>query len=373
MAEGEAQPIIKKVKKVSGGGHHGGAWKVAYADFVTAMMAFFLLMWLLNATSEEQRSGIADFFSPAIPISDSSAGGTGMFGGNSTFSSKDFTDVTFGGSRDAYKKDKEDPEDGDADAKSAETSGDSQGLDGDQPGAGLGDLAGALQRRDGVSDEQNGERLFGAGPREEVEAGFGPDPEREAGFGPDPDDNEGFGVDDADGEGAGPTPLINDANALSSEEIVQRALENAMNALQQSGDENELLDHLSLKVTPEGLMVEIADRDGAPLFAIGSAQPSQKMLDLIAVIAPIVQSLANPIAIAGHTDASPFAGRGDYGNWELSSDRANAARRLLVGAGFPIERIARVSGSADRDLLNPDDPNAPQNRRIAITLLRSPE
>ena len=87
-AQGNVAPvIIKKKKKVGGGdGHHGGAWKVAYADFVTAMMAFFLLMWLLNATTEQQRKGISDYFSPTIPISRISGGGDGSFGGDSVFS-----------------------------------------------------------------------------------------------------------------------------------------------------------------------------------------------------------------------------------------------------------------------------------------------
>lgn len=89
MAEPEnnARPLIVKRKKViAGGGHHGGAWKVAYADFVTAMMAFFMLMWLLNATTEQQRKGIADYFSPTIPITRISGGGDGAFGGDSPFS-----------------------------------------------------------------------------------------------------------------------------------------------------------------------------------------------------------------------------------------------------------------------------------------------
>lgn len=86
-AQGNVAPVIIKKKKVSGGdGHHGGAWKVAYADFVTAMMAFFLLMWLLNATTEQQRKGIADYFSPTIPINRISGGGDGDFGGSSVFS-----------------------------------------------------------------------------------------------------------------------------------------------------------------------------------------------------------------------------------------------------------------------------------------------
>lgn len=86
-AQANARPIIIKRKKVvGGGGHHGGAWKVAYADFVTAMMAFFMLMWLLNATTEQQRKGLADYFSPSIPISRTSGGGDGAFGGDSVFS-----------------------------------------------------------------------------------------------------------------------------------------------------------------------------------------------------------------------------------------------------------------------------------------------
>jgi len=80
------RPIIKKKKIINAAGHHGGAWKVAYADFVTAMMAFFLLMWLLNATSEEQREGIAAYFNPGIPVFSQTGGGSGMFGGDTTFS-----------------------------------------------------------------------------------------------------------------------------------------------------------------------------------------------------------------------------------------------------------------------------------------------
>ncbi len=84
--EANAPVIIKRKKVVGGDGHHGGAWKVAYADFVTAMMAFFMLMWLLNATTEQQRKGIADYFTPTIPINRISGGGDGMFGGDSVFS-----------------------------------------------------------------------------------------------------------------------------------------------------------------------------------------------------------------------------------------------------------------------------------------------
>jgi chemotaxis protein MotB len=93
-----APVIIKRKKNVIGGGHHGGAWKVAYADFVTAMMAFFMLMWLLNATTEKQRKGIADYFSPNLPVSRISGGGDGMFGGDSVFSEDLLAQSGLGGS-----------------------------------------------------------------------------------------------------------------------------------------------------------------------------------------------------------------------------------------------------------------------------------
>ncbi|NJS37759.1 MAG: OmpA family protein [Rhodobacteraceae bacterium] len=96
-AQGNAPVIIKRKKVVQGGGHHGGAWKVAYADFVTAMMAFFLLMWLLNATTEKQRKGISDYFNPTIPVNRISGGGDGAFGGDSVFSEETMANTGTGG------------------------------------------------------------------------------------------------------------------------------------------------------------------------------------------------------------------------------------------------------------------------------------
>ncbi|TCP61168.1 chemotaxis protein MotB [Rhodovulum bhavnagarense] len=101
MGEGRNGPVIIKRKKiVSGSGHHGGAWKVAYADFVTAMMAFFLLMWLLNATTEKQRKGIADYFNPTVPVTRISGGGDGNFGGDSIFTEELLAKIGTGATRD---------------------------------------------------------------------------------------------------------------------------------------------------------------------------------------------------------------------------------------------------------------------------------
>jgi len=101
-AQANEQPIIIKRKKKGGGdGHHGGAWKVAYADFVTAMMAFFMLMWLLNATTEQQRMGLADYFAPSIAVNRISGGGDGAFGGDSVFSEETLAQNGTGASSEA--------------------------------------------------------------------------------------------------------------------------------------------------------------------------------------------------------------------------------------------------------------------------------
>ncbi|WP_187428546.1 Motility protein B [Roseobacter fucihabitans] len=112
-AQSNLAPIIIKRKKIIAGGHHGGAWKVAYADFVTAMMAFFMMMWLLNATTEQQRAGLADYFSPTIPINRVSGGGDGAFGGDSIFSEETLPQNGLGASAEhATQKDKASGESG---------------------------------------------------------------------------------------------------------------------------------------------------------------------------------------------------------------------------------------------------------------------
>lgn len=122
-------PIIKKVKKVSGEGHHGGAWKVAYADFVTAMMAFFMLMWLLNATTEKQRKGIADYFSPTIPVNRVSGGGEDAFGGDSVFTEESLAQTGQGGlPSTAEDASSEAPDGGEGDAADADQAAETRAL-----------------------------------------------------------------------------------------------------------------------------------------------------------------------------------------------------------------------------------------------------
>ncbi len=268
------QPIIiKKRRIVKGDDHHGGAWKVAYADFVTAMMAFFLLMWLLNATTEEQRKGIADYFNPTIPISRISGGGSDGLNGSSIFSEETYAKMGTGATR-----------------------------------------------------ERSVER-----PATDAEKH---------------------------------KPL-----ATSSEEATKIAddLASLKDRLEKEG--TQLSEHLLIKMSPEGIVLEVIDSDSTPLFKVGRSEPSEVLIDILTHVAEAFGAFDNDIKIVGHTDDRRYRNDAVYDNWNLSSDRANAARRLLLRAGFNAARIREVAGKADIEPLVPEDPSAAQNRRISITIL----
>ena len=330
----EVRPIIIKKKKGGGGdGHHGGAWKVAYADFVTAMMAFFLLMWLLNATSEEQRKGLADFFDPSLPISKTSAGGAGMLNGDTMLSE----DTAAGSSAEGVR------------AKPSNK----------EPGEDLGELDASPDVEDGhLAPEMTGMNPDDAWPTSPVGE------QQDAQFGINGTETGRNSTDDADGDGRAPpgttTGEIGDGEFDGlAEELAEQMLT--------TGSEG-LLEHFSMRSTPEGLVIELVDIQGDPLFASGDSSPNPILRTLTEILVPVLRETSNDIAISGHTDASPF-NRLDYSNWELSSDRANASRRLMIDTGLDANRIVRVSGRAATDPIDPD-PFASKNRRIAIILLR---
>ncbi len=140
-------------------------------------------------------------------------------------------------------------------------------------------------------------------------------------------------------------------------------------AMQDIPDLKNLAENLVVDRTPEGLRIQIVDQDKTSMFALGSSEMAEPAKKLMALVTQVVQRLPNKVSVSGHTDATPFARIGNYGNWELSADRANASRRALVAAGLPSERIARVVGVADRDPMVADQPNSPRNRRISMVLL----
>ncbi len=308
----QVQPIIIKRKSGGGGdGHHGGAWKVAYADFVTAMMAFFLLMWLLNATSEDQRKGLADFFDPSIPISSVSAGGAGMMGGDTMFKPPEAA-----GSRDEGIRAQPTASEAETETSDKKMMSETKEVPDDATTAAM---------RDGDGDGDAGE----------------------------------YSAADANGE--------NTADGASAGGIEQVA-EDLLDQVREAGGDG-LLEHFSMRMTPEGLVIEIVDLQDDPLFASGATEPEPVLAVLADILVPVLAQTTNEVAVVGHTDSSPFVTENGYSNWELSADRANAARRVLTAAGLPQDRIVRISGKAAIDPIDPD-PTSAKNRRIAITLLR---
>ncbi len=309
--------IIRR-EEVIEAGHHGGAWKVAYADFVTAMMAFFLLMWLLNATTEAQRRGLADYFSPSASVSVQRSGTGRPLGGQSPF-----TDGLAISDR--------------------------------------GTLAVMNANAPPVDEEDDGsDTLATTTVHREVSATA------------------------AGGVAGGPAGATTPAGATAP--ATRQAAEQARKQEQASfakaaadmrrmiaadPDLAPLARQLAVDLTPEGLRVQLRDSEGLPMFAQGSPEPNDRARAVLTRLAPMLMGLHEAVAIAGYTDATPYAGGAGRTNWDLSADRANATRRILTEAGLPDGRIRDVSGHGDRDPLLPGTPEAASNRRIAILLLRS--
>lgn len=265
MSANSNRPIIIKRKKVSGGGgHHGGAWKVAYADFVTAMMAFFLLMWLLNATTEQQRDGLADYFSPSVPLAKYSGGGTGAMSGDS------------------------------------------------------------LQTQDTLSESGTG------------------------------------GIANMEG---GPGMTVE----MAAETQALRDLESTLMGM---GGESFLSDnamrHVVTRLTDEGLVIEVFDLPGAPLFRDDTDAPTEDTVDIAAMLSRVLSLVTNNVALTGHVRSGGTAA----GIWEVSTGRAGRMRMLMEQAGLAPDRMARVTGKADRDQAVPDS-TAVRNNRLEIIVLRS--
>ncbi len=317
MAEEQSnQPvIIVRKKKNSDHAHHGGAWKVAYADFVTAMMAFFLLLWLLNVTTEEQKEGIAQYFTPES-VSRSTSGSGNILGGTVLASgqlSRTTGGVVLGIPQAPEADESEEPSDvADAPAPSE--------VDNDER----------------AEDAQSGKE------RSETQK------EKE--------------ISEAD---------IEKALAEREEEEFTRVEHALRQAIQDVPELRQLAQSLIIDRTPEGMRIQIVDQERFAMFPLGSAVPYDHTRKLMQLVAQVVQRLPNKIAVTGHTDATPFArANGSYGNWELSTDRANSSRRTLIEAGLPEDRISRVVGKADQEPLFADNPFDPRNRRISIVLLR---
>ncbi|HEV7608669.1 MAG TPA: flagellar motor protein MotB [Steroidobacteraceae bacterium] len=288
------RPIyIKRVKKVAGG-HHGGAWKVAYADFVTAMMAFFMVMWLITAVSKDQRAAIFDYFkNPSMEPGKSVKPAPGQMGpgGASTAA------VNLGGGLDSPK----------TSLKKTEAMGTTV-------------MTSPASPIDLKTKEQKA------------------------------------------------------AEAAEAAKLLEKKQLDALMAdLKQAISKSQALepfkDQLLLDITPEGLRIQILDAQNRPMFDLGSSRLKNYSNAILREVSGYLQTVPNQISITGHTDATPYAGVTGFTNWDLSTDRANAARRSLESAGLPTQRISRVVGMGSSVLFDKANPRSAVNRRISIVVM----
>lgn len=263
MADESQRPIhIKKIKKASHG-HHGGAWKIAYADFITAMMAFFLLLWLLSSVSQGTLNGVSEYFKTPLRVA--------LMGGKSA---ADATSPIKGGGQDLTRQD-------------------------------------GQRKKTEEMDERQKEKALLAKLQARIK------------------------------------------DAIEKNKIL-----------------NQYKNQLLLEMTPEGLRIQIIDEKNRPMFDSGSSRLLPHTKDLLQELGRQLNEVQNRLSISGHTDAAPYsAGDKGFSNWELSSDRANAARRELVVGGMQDSRLLRVVGQGSATLLDRVFPNNPINRRISIVIL----
>ena len=265
--------VRKIVKKARGhGGHHGGAWKVAYADFVTAMMALFIVLWIVGQSKSTKEAVAGYFKDPSNFSKGGSPGGIASRGGGGMLSK--------GG----------DP------------------------------VVAPSQASESVSPEESDETK---------------------------------------------KPLGNEA---LDREHLNEAAEQFKQAIQRIPTLQALQAQIRIEITNEGLRVQLIEGNRDSFFNLGSSRLKPVTRELLATIAKEVSKLPNQVVLEGHTDARPYSGssKGDYSNWELSTDRANSARRAMEEAGLRPHQVARVIGYADQHLFNSKDPLDTANRRISI-------
>ena len=271
--------IIRKKKKGGHEGHHGGAWKVAYADFVTAMMAFFLLLWLLNVTTDIQCRGIADYFAPAS-ISKSESGAGGVFGGESITS-------TTGAQISQYTPPTTDEVTMATAGKGEEGEEDTKGKD---EGAGQGKSPDAGK---------------GEGKSQDTGLGEGKSPDAGKGAGASTEENKaGAASQPASGMSKEDQAM---AAAMQQEEEAFKQAENLLRqAITGNPEFREFANQIVIDRTPEGLRIQIVDRDKFSMFPSGSAIAYERARDLLRLVGKVIARPPNNISVTGHTDSTPF-------------------------------------------------------------------
>jgi chemotaxis protein MotB len=350
--EGPAPIIIKKISG-DGGAGHGGAWKIALADMMTAMMAFFLLMWLLGATSEAQRKSIADYFKPtpkSLIQTGQLAGSNGVLGGRSILDPEGMPSAAFQTSLLDISNPK-DTEGGKEQDKGPQTD--------PAPESQQDNGKGAAQDEQNKGGAQDQNKKGGAGEGEK--SGGAKDGEKSGGA------SEG----DKDGGAQSSEGLSEEAKKEIAAQMDQRNFDKVEKELMQRMSADKSLADLQGQVhfvrEKEGLRIEVVDKSDFSMFALGTNKLLPRAQELMQAIAKTVNNMPNKVVVRGHTDSYAFSGS-DRNNWMLSTERAETTRQLLEKQGLDPERFARIEGVADKDPFVAEDTYDPRNRRISITL-----
>lgn len=351
--------------------HHGGAWKIAFADFMTAMMALFLVLWLISSTSEKQRRAVAQYFNP-VKLVDMTTMEKGFHDPKETeHGSGRMTEPT------PSEKGARESDPAAMDVEGAKLSGQAKRL-ASNPQAGVRMARDARSRQgpapkrgESGGDPANAADLVEASDRALAEAFADP-------FATVP--NSPRPPDEADPEEAESRPgrqrsrprsaggdNVPELAALTPDAAEVAALESEIRAGVGPGADKPAAPRLEIRATDEGLLISLTDAADATMFAIGSAEPHRRTIELIQRIALSLAKRPGSIVVRGHTDSRPYR-TGTSDNWRLSTARAHAARDVLVRGGLGEGRIERVEGHADRSPKVAADPAAPENRRIEILL-----
>ena len=302
------RPIIRKIIVEDGhGGAHGGAWKIALADMMTAMMAFFLLMWLLGASNDDKRKSVAEYFRPAshsqIAFGEL-AGSTGLFGGTSIIDPDGFP-------------------------FSAKQTGLLERLTPQAQGGPAAD--------NGSSKEENNRE----GPAQEAPSGQ-------------------TGKGDKDGQGNG---------KQGDQDNFDKIEKDLKKKLSEDKQLQRLQEQVSFTREKDGLRIDVIDKADFAMFNLGTSEMTGRAAKLIQEVANSVKGMPNKVAVRGHTDSLGFGPDSVRNNWTLSTERADSTRQIMQAAGISSSRFARIEGVADTAPFVPSNPADPRNRRVSITIL----
>ena len=306
------RPIIRKIIVEDGhAGAHGGAWKIALADMMTAMMAFFLLMWLLGASTEDKRKSVADYFRPASHsqiVFGEMAGSNGLFGGKSIIDTDGF------------------PFTAKQTAMLERLTPQAQGGPGESFGSSKEE-----NNKDGPSDQDPGKATGSGSP----------------------------------GEGGG----SGSAGQKQDKENFDKIEKEIKQKLSESKQFDNIKDQVSITRDKDGLRIEVIDKADFAMYSSGGAVMGGKAAALMAEVTKTLKPLPNKLSIRGHTDSMGFAPDSMRNNWTLSTERADATRQFMQSQGISANRFSRIEGVADTNPNVPGNPADPRNRRVSITVL----